>query len=71
MYSKHNRNTNKLYLKKFFRQKRHGKQMVTIYITEDAKAGRAANGDFGTESPTGSFRAFEVSKQPDLQNADK
>ena len=42
--------------------------MVTIYITEDAKA---ANGDFGTESPTGSFRAFEVSKQPDLQNADK
>ena len=45
--------------------------MVTIYITEDAKAGRAANGDFGTESPTGSFRAFEVSKQPDLQNADK
>ena len=23
--------------------------MVTIYITEDAKAGRAANGDFGTE----------------------
>jgi len=37
----------------------------------DAKAGRAANGDFGTESPTGSFRAFEVSKQPDLQNADK
>lgn len=70
MYSKHNRNTNKLY-EKFFRQKRHGKQMVTIYITEDAKAGRAANGDFGTESPTGSFRAFEVSKQPDLQNADK
>ena len=54
--------------------------MVTIYIMEDAKAGRAANGDFGTESPTGdfgtesptgSFRAFEVSKQPDLQNADK
>lgn len=45
--------------------------MVTIYITEDAKAGRAANGDFGTESPTGSFQAFEVSKQPDLQNADK
>ena len=41
--------------------------MVTIYIMEDAKAGRAANGDFGTES----FRAFEVSKQPDLQNADK
>ena len=35
--------------------------MVTIYIMEDAKAGRAANGDFGTESPTGSFRAFEVS----------
>lgn len=30
--------------------------MVTIYIMEDAKAGRAANGDFGTESPTGSFR---------------
>uniref|UniRef100_UPI003FF07945 hypothetical protein n=1 Tax=Alistipes shahii TaxID=328814 RepID=UPI003FF07945 len=56
---------------KFFRQKRHGKQMVTIYIMGDAKAGRAANGDFGTESPTGSFRAFEVSKQPDLQNADK
>ena len=27
--------------------------MVTIYIMEDAKAGRAANGDFGTESPTG------------------
>ena len=37
----------------------------------DEKAGRAANGDFGTESLTGSFRAFEVSKQPDLQNADK
>ena len=36
--------------------------MVTIYIMEDAKAGRAANGDFGTESLTGSFRAFEVSK---------
>lgn len=45
--------------------------MVTIYIMEDAKAGKAANGDFGTESLTGSFRAFEVSKQPDLQNADK
>ena len=45
--------------------------MVTIYIMEDTKAGRAANGDFGTESPTGSFRAFEVSKHPDLQNADK
>lgn len=61
MYSKHNRNTNKLYLKSFSDRS----------DTEDAKAGRAANGDFGTESPTGSFRAFEVSKQPDLQNADK
>ena len=45
--------------------------MVTIYIMEDAKAGRAANGDFGTESPPGSFRAFEVSIQPELQTADK
>lgn len=71
MYSKHNRNTNKLYLKSFSDRSDSAKQMVTIYIMEDAKAGRAANGDFGTESPTGSFRAFEVSKQPDLQNADK
>ena len=45
--------------------------MFTIYIMEDATPAWAENGDFGTESPTGSFRAFEVSKQPDLQNADK
>jgi len=70
MYSKHNRNTNKLYLKSFSDRSDTVNRWYHIY-TEDAKAGRAANGDFGTESPTGSFRAFEVSKQPDLQNADK
>jgi len=31
--------------------------MVTIYIMGDGKAGRATNGDFGTEFPTGNFRA--------------
>ena len=70
MYSKHNRNTNKLYLKSFSGRSDTVNRWLP-YIMEDAKAGRAANGDFGTESPTGSFRAFEVSKQPDLQNADK
>lgn len=69
MYSKHNRNTNKLYLKSF--SDRSDPVNRWLPIMGDEKAGRAANGDFGTESLTGSFRAFEVSKQPDLQNADK
>lgn len=57
MYSKHNRNTNKLYLKSFSDRSDSAKQMVTIYIIGDGKAGRATNGDFGTEFPTGNFRA--------------
>lgn len=36
--------------------------MVTIYIMGDGKAGRATNGDFGTEFPDRKFPGLYVSR---------